>query len=83
MTTNADLFVIPPGHHQTRDGRVVKTVRRNAFRNPITGKLDREYLRTCAIYRLLKHRKITKAQALAIAPRLRATIEIWLNGPLR
>lgn len=82
MITNTDLFTIPPGYHRSRDGRVVRTIRRNVFRDPRTGKLDRVYLRTCAVYRLLKHGRIDKARALEIAPHLRATIEIWLSGPL-
>jgi hypothetical protein len=56
--------------------------------------LDRYYLRTCAIYRLLKHGRIDKAGALAIARRpirgvhakpnrLDGTIELWLSGPLK
>jgi hypothetical protein len=70
----------------------------NLFRQTRDGSLDRYYLRTCAIYRLLKSRRIDKAGALALArrpikrlkpwqyappKRLDATIEIWLKGPLR
>jgi hypothetical protein len=66
----------------------------NAFRMTRSGKLDRYYLRTCAIYRLLKHGHVDKAGALALArrpvpgcyaqpKRLDATIEIWLKGPLK
>lgn len=66
----------------------------NVFRMTPDRSLDREYLRTAAVYRLLKSGKIDKAQAVQQADkpirgkprkpgRLTATIEIWLNGPLR
>lgn len=70
----------------------------NCFRNPKDGTLDRQYLRTCAIYRLLKHKHIGQAEALQMQNRkwrkgavhyfrpqpdyLTKTIEIWKNGPL-
>ncbi len=81
--TNADLFTIPPGYHRGRDGSIIKTVNWNIFRVPTTGKLDRVYLRTCAIYRLLKSGRIDETRAKALAPHLTATIEIWKYGPLR
>ena len=59
-----------------------------------TGKLDRQYLRTCTVYRLLKSGRIGQSQANEIANRplragskprdyLRGTIEIWRSGPLK
>ena len=59
-----------------------------------SGKLDRQYLRTCAVYRMLKHNRIGQAEANEIANRrirgvgwhenyLRGTIEIWKAGPLK
>ena len=59
-----------------------------------SGKLDRRYLRTCAVYRLLKLGKIGQAEAGQIANRkirgeprqpdyLKGTIEIWKSGPLK
>lgn len=66
----------------------------NCFRMTPDRSLDRYYLRTCAIYRLLKHGHIDKAGARQLARRpiphtyakpnrLDGTIEIWLAGPLR
>lgn len=67
---------------------------RNLFRCTPDRSLDRIYLRTCAIYRLLKHGHIGQAQALEMSNRplrraykrpdyLRGTIEIWKAGPIR
>lgn len=66
----------------------------NVFRCTPDRSLNRYYLRTCAIYRLLKNRHVDKegAKALARRPipgvyakpdRLDGTIEIWLAGPLK
>lgn len=66
----------------------------NVFRCTPDRSLDREFLRTCAIYRLLKRGYINRDEAKQIArrrvrgchtkpERLDGTIEIWLNGPLR
>ena len=66
----------------------------NVFRCTPDRSLDREYLRTCAIYRLLKSKRIGLARAVELGDlpirgvhrrpgRLRATIEIWRGGPLR
>lgn len=67
----------------------------NVFRCTPDRSLDREYLRVCAVYRLLKSGRINKGQAIEISQRrirgsyrkpqgwLEATIEIWLGGPLR
>ena len=73
----ADLFTIPPGHHLNRAGLIVPTVRTNVFRMTPDRSLDRVYLRTCAIYRLLKSQRITFDQAFTIAPKLRPIIELW------
>ena len=67
---------------------------KNAFRCTPDRSLDRYFLRTCAIYRLLKRGHVDKAGAMALARRpvpgiftkpnrLDATIEIWLKGPLK
>lgn len=59
-----------------------------------SGKLDRQYLRTCTVYRMLKHQSIGQAEANEIANRrirgvpkhenyLKGTIEIWKAGPLK
>lgn len=56
--------------------------------------MDRPYMRTCAIYRLLKGDHIGYAQAVALSERrirgahkregwLVPTIQIWRHGPLR
>ena len=67
----------------------------NAFRMMTPrGKLDRVYLRTCALWRLLKAGHITPEQAKELADRpirgywrkpgwLVNTIDIWTKGPLR
>lgn len=66
----------------------------NVFRMTRDRSLDRYYLRTCAIYRLLKNGHIGKAGAMTLARRpirgvhapgnrLDGTIEIWLSGPLK
>lgn len=52
------------------------------------GRLDKSYLRVCAVYKLLKNRRINKARAIELlaqrrVPSRRALIEIWLAGPLR
>lgn len=66
----------------------------NVFRCTPDRSLDREYLRTCAIYGLLKTGRINKSGAMQLArrkvrgcyvkpERLDGLIEIWLNGPLK
>lgn len=63
----------------------------NCFRMTRDGSLDMKYLRVCAVYRLLDRRRIDKARALELlaqrhSPKemttLKATVEIWLSGPL-
>ena len=67
---------------------------RNVFRCTPDGGLDAVYLRTCAIYRLLKNGHIDRDKAIELSFRpmrrgykqrynLGATIDIWLAGPLR
>lgn len=66
----------------------------NAFRCTKDRSLDREYLRVCAVYRYLARKGATKDQAVELANHrirgvykkpgwMNATIELWLNGPLR
>ena len=39
----------------------------NAYRDPRTGKLDRQFLRTCAVWRLVRASRITtKARAVEL-----------------
>jgi len=52
------------------------------------GRLDRQYLRVCAVYRLLKQRRIGKARALELladrkVPHALGLIETWLAWPLK
>lgn len=59
----------------------------NLFRVRLDGRLDRGYLRTCAVYKLLKQGRIDKARGIELLAQRRgaaglATVEIWLNGPL-
>lgn len=59
----------------------------NLFRTKLDGSLDREYLRICAVYKLLKLRRIDKPRAIELLGQRRVTrpsalVEIWLNGPL-
>lgn len=67
---------------------------RNLFRCTPNRELDRLYLRTCAVYRLLKNGHIGQAQALDLSNRplrrgskppnyLRGTIELWKAGALK
>jgi len=62
----------------------------NAFYSE--GRLDRKYLRVCAVYRLLKRSVIGKARALELLSEvhnawemrtLMATVELWASGPIR
>jgi hypothetical protein len=58
----------------------------NAFRCTPDRSLDRIYLRTCAIYRLLRQRRIgvARAEQLLLCPAhlRRALVELWRSGPL-
>jgi len=66
----------------------------NAFRCTPDRSLDRYYLRTCAIYRLLKNGGVNRFEAKQVArreirgmhvksDRLDGLIDIWLSGPLK
>jgi len=57
----------------------------NIFRCTPDNSLDRLYLRTCAIYRLLKYRRIDRATALELQNRRYASPEssTGRNGPPR
>jgi ABC-type antimicrobial peptide transport system ATPase subunit len=57
------------------------------FHQTKDGKLDRQYLRTCATYKLLMRRKsIDKTRAIELLHGVgikcaKATVEIWLQWP--
>ena len=62
----------------------------NVYRDPRTGKLDRQFLRTCAVWRLVRASRIaTKARAVELLDaagvrHARQTVELWLtNSALR
>lgn len=80
--------------NQRRRAYAGKGVSMNAFRCTQDKSLDRLYLRTCAIYRLLKSKRIGMAQALELQnlpikgvykkpDYLKGTIEIWRNQQLK
>jgi hypothetical protein len=61
----------------------------NAYRCRLTGNLDRQYLRVCAVYRLLDRQRIEKARAVELLKArnvkpAQAVVEMWLaeDGPL-
>ena len=58
----------------------------NAFRTTESGTLDRQYLRVCACYKLLKQNKITIARAEELMKAKgvkdpKALIELWIKSP--
>lgn len=62
----------------------------NLFRTTPDRSLDRKYLRTCSVYKLLKHGKIGQARALELLEErhgkrsnIAGTLEIWKHGPLK
>lgn len=64
----------------------------NLFRQTPDRSLDRKYLRVCAVYRLLKVKRIGAARALELLAQrhsqtemksLRGTVELWRAHPLR
>lgn len=60
----------------------------NLFRCTPDKSLDRKYLRTCAVYRLLKQKRIGFARALELlaerhGSNLRGTVELWRAHPLK
>lgn len=63
-----------------------------AYWHPITGDLDRKYLRVCSVYRLLRRKKIGKARAMELLAQkhtpkemtvLKGTVEQWSVGPIK
>lgn len=60
----------------------------NLFRCTPDKSLDREYLRICAVYRLLAGQKIGKARAIELLTERRvknpvALVELWIANPFR
>lgn len=60
----------------------------NLFRCTLDGSLDRQYLRVCAVYRLLKKQIIDKVRAVELleqrkVPKALAVVELWLANPKR
>lgn len=58
----------------------------NLFRDMWTGKLDLQYLRICAVHKLLECGKIGKDRAIELLEQrrvkmARATVEQWLAWP--
>ena len=54
----------------------------NLFRHAKDGALDRQYLRICAVYRLMKAGRIAKDRAVQLleqrnVSKARQTVEIW------
>ncbi len=61
---------------------------RNMFRNVMTGKLNKEYLRICAVYKLLKSQRVGRARACELLAARRVEcpkrlVEMWCNHPLK
>jgi len=60
----------------------------NVFINHETGKLDKGYLRICAVYKLLiEHKKISKYRAIELIEQrnrinAKQLVEIWLRKPI-
>lgn len=57
-----------------------------SFWHPMTGDLDKKYLRVCSVYRLLKRRRIGQARAMELLAQrhtakemavLKGTVELW------
>lgn len=60
----------------------------NIFRCTKDGSLDKQYLRTCAVYRLLKAGRIGKERAIELMRQrhisnAQGTVELWLAHPLK
>lgn len=57
----------------------------NVFRQTKDGSLDKVYLRTCVVYRLLKKGRIDKKRAIELlkVDRPENLVELWLNEPLK
>lgn len=63
-----------------------------SFWQPMTGELDKKYLRVCSVYRLLKRKRIGQARAIdLLALRhtakemavLRGTVDLWKQYPIK
>jgi hypothetical protein len=63
-----------------------------SFWNPLTGALDRKYLRVCSVYRLLRKQIIGEARALELLAQrhtakemltLRGTVSLWKQYSLK
>lgn len=64
----------------------------NLFRQTPDGRLDKKYLRVCAVYRLLKRHAIGKADALKLLAQrhtpsemnsLRGCVDLWHAHPIK
>lgn len=58
----------------------------NIFRCPLDKSLDKDYLRVCAVYKLLKIKRINKERAIELLPKNsepKALVEMWLEYPLK
>jgi hypothetical protein len=62
-----------------------------AYWHPLTGELDRKYLRVCAVYRLLRRHRIGRARAVELLAQrhtptemkaLRGTMDMWRQWPI-
>jgi hypothetical protein len=63
-----------------------------SFWHPLTGALDKKYLRVCSVYRLLRKKRIGQARAMELLAQrhtasemktLRGTVELWRAHPLK
>lgn len=58
----------------------------NIFRDPMTGELDRQFLRNSAVWRLIKAGRVTsKAHAIRLLAErgnkvARGTVEVWMTS---
>ena len=56
----------------------------NVFRCTPDRSLDKRFLRICAVYRLLKRKRIGYARACEIlGPKLRGTVDLWRQYPIK
>ena len=56
----------------------------SAFRHTRDRTLDRDYLRLCAVYRMLKHKRLGFAAACKLVkPNQRGTVELWRANSLK
>lgn len=63
-----------------------------SFWHPMTGELDRKYLRVCAVYRLLIRKRIGRARATELLAErhsptemksLQGTVDLWKMWPIK